>query len=99
MSVFKMPFLGDEADGRESVASASRRLSGDHWWDPDRERHVRDKPRHCPNCGHDVGDDEASLAVEYWEADRRIYRVWCRDCGWSGDVIKVERVRGHEPGH
>ncbi len=101
MSVSRMPFLADDdPDGGDPAARpTSRRLSGDGWWDPDRERHVRDKPRHCPNCGHSIGEDETSLSVEYWEADRRIYRVWCRDCGWSGDVVKVDRVRGHEPGH
>lgn len=105
MSVSQMPFLGDDGDagGGEPPsggASSSTRLGGDHWWDPDRERHVRDTPRHCPNCGHAVSEDETSLAVEYWEADRRVYRVWCRSCEWSGDVVKVDRVRGHEPeGH
>lgn len=76
-----------------------RRLGGDQWWDPDRERHVRDRPRHCPECGHAVGDDRASLIVEYWEDERRVYRVWCRACGFSGDIVRVERVRGHEPSH
>ena len=105
MSVSKMPFLSDgDGDGAGDTApadaSSTPRLGGDHWWDRDRERHVRDKPRHCPNCGHAVGEDETSLAVEYWEADRRVYRVWCRSCRWSGDVVKVDRVRGHEPeGH
>lgn len=108
MSVSRLPVSGDEAGGpdgtptpsrRETDAAPARRLGGDRWWDHDRERHMRDRPRHCPECGHALGDDEASLTVEYWEADRRVYRVWCRACGFSGDIVRVERVRGHEPSH
>jgi hypothetical protein len=37
------------------------------------------------------------LAVEYWEAERRVYHTWCRSCGWTGDIMRVERMIGHEP--
>lgn len=96
-SVSRMPFLDDGGEGVPPASSPPHRLGGDHWWDPDREAHVRDKPRYCSRCGHRIGEDETSLAVEYWEADRRVYRVWCRACGWTGDVVNVERVEGHEP--
>ncbi len=75
-----------------------RRLTGDHWWDPDRERHLRDHPRHCPECGAAI-DDELGMVVEYWEGEQRIYHTWCRACGWAGEVVKVDRVIGHEPEH
>ncbi len=36
------------------------------------------------------------ISVEYWEADRRVYHTWCGACGWTGDIIPVERMIGHE---
>ena len=73
-----------------------RRVSGPHWWDPDRIAHLEDKPRFCPNCGEAVIDAEG-IAVEYWEADRRVYHTWCRSCGWSGDIVRIQRMVGHAP--
>jgi hypothetical protein len=34
--------------------------------------------------------------VEYWEGDRRVYHTWCRACGWTGDIVPVDRMIGHE---
>lgn len=76
----------------------SARMTGDHWWDADRQRHVTDSPRHCVNCGSPI-DDESGMVVEYWESDRRIYHVWCGACGWAGDVVTIDRMIGHEPHH
>ena len=73
-----------------------RRLTGVHWWDPDRIRHLDDLPRHCPNCGASVTGD-GGISVEYWEADSRVYHTWCRTCGWTGDIVRVYRMVGHEP--
>lgn len=74
-----------------------RRLTGSHWWDPDRIRHLDDLPRHCPACGGSLLD--GGMSVEYWEADARIYHTWCGACGWTGDIIRIRRMIGHESEH
>ncbi|GEM_PF-2920398 len=87
---------GPEGEGTsDDVGANGRRLTGAHWWDPDRRRHLADLPRHCPRCSARL-DPETGISVEYWEADRRIYHTWCRSCGWTGDIIKVDRMVGHE---
>lgn len=80
-----------------TVGDATQRVGGDRWWDPDRDRHLQDRPRYCPNCAFAIGDDEDSLSVEYWEADRRVYRARCASCGWTGDIVRVRRAVSHEP--
>ncbi len=55
--------------------------------------HLHDLPRHCPDCGA-VIDNESGIATEYWQADRRIYHVWCGSCGWAGDIVRVRRMIG-----
>lgn len=75
----------------------ANRLTGDRWWDADRERHIRDRPRHCPDCGAAI--DEHGIAVEYWEGDRRIYHTWCGVCRWAGEIVRVDRMIGQEPEH
>ncbi|MXY77761.1 MAG: hypothetical protein F4Y40_11935 [Acidimicrobiia bacterium] len=73
-----------------------RRVSGAHWWDPDRTAHLADRPRHCPNCGGAVTGAEG-ISVEYWEADRKVFHTWCNACGWAGDIVRIQRMVGHEP--
>ena len=75
-----------------------RRLSGVHWWDPDRAHHLDDLPAYCPHCGAAV-IDTGGIAVEYWEADERIYHIWCHDCGWAGDITRVHRMVAPEADH
>lgn len=75
-----------------------RRLTGEHWWDPDRIAHEEDHPRFCPGCGAGL-DVDGSLAVEFWQADRRVYRTSCHGCGWSGDIAKVDRMVGPDAPH
>ena len=70
-----------------------RRLSGVHWWDPDRIHHLEDLPRYCPNCGEPLGE---GISVEYWESEQRVYHSWCRTCHWAGDIIRVRRMVGYE---
>jgi len=65
-----------------------------HWWDPDRLHHLDERPNFCPHCGADFA---AGIAVEYWEGERSVYHCWCHDCGWTGDVVRVTRMIGHEP--
>lgn len=72
-----------------------RRLTGAHWWDPDRIAHLDDLPAFCPSCGAAIVEN-GGLSVEYWEADRRVYHTWCHDCGWVGDIVRVRRMVGHE---
>lgn len=55
--------------------------------------HLHDLPRFCTDCGSDITGD-AGMATEYWQADRRLYHVWCRSCGWTGDVVRVRRMIG-----
>lgn len=75
-----------------------RRLSGVHWWDPDRIAHVSDSPAFCPGCGAGLSG-AGSLAVEYWEGEQRVFFTRCGECGWSGDITRVDRMVGHEPPH
>lgn len=72
---------------------SDRRLSGVHWWDPDRIHHLEDLPRFCPSCGSALSD---GISVEYWEAEQRVYHTWCHGCGWAGDIIRVRRMVGYE---
>lgn len=72
------------------------RLSGSHWWDKDRAAHLEDRPRFCPGCGGSVTGSEG-ISVEYWEADRRVYHTWCSSCGWAGNIVRIQRMVGHEP--
>lgn len=60
---------------------------------PRPDRHLEDRPRFCPGCGAEFAE---AFAVEYWEADRRVYHSWCRACGWTGDIALVQRMIGHE---
>lgn len=73
-----------------------RRLTGPGWWDPDRRRHRRDLPRFCPACGASLSSGEG-ISVEFWEGDARLYHTWCRSCDWTGDIIRTDRMWGHEP--
>lgn len=75
---------------------AERRVTGAHWWDPDRIRHAEDAPNFCPKCGEDL---DGGIAVEYWEAEDRVYHAWCRSCGWAGDIVKVTRMIAYEAEH
>ena len=75
-----------------------RRLSGEHWWDPDRIAHRDDAPRFCPACGESLADP-SSIAVEFWESERRVFHTQCGQCSWTGDIARVERMVGHEPPH
>ncbi len=77
---------------------AGRRLTGVHWWDPDRIAHVNDAPAFCPACGTGL-DGPGSLAVEYWQGDDRTFHTLCGGCGWSGDITRVTRMVGHESPH
>ncbi len=72
------------------------RITGDHWWDQDRIAHLADRPRHCPSCGVAL-DIDHGISVEYWEGDNRVYHTWCKECGWTGDIIRIRRMVGHEP--
>ena len=75
-----------------------RRLSGAHWWDPDRVAHTQDAPAYCPSCGASL-DRAGSITVEYWQGELRTFHTRCGACSWSGDVTKVERMVGHEAPH
>ena len=75
-----------------------RELSGLHYWDADRIAHDRDAPAFCPGCGEGFAD-LGSIAVEYWEKDRRVYYVRCGQCDWTGDIVRVERLVGPDAPH
>ena len=53
---------------------AEQRLSGTHWWDPDRIANLADIPRFCPNCGGPI-TGALGISVEHWEVDRRVYHT------------------------
>jgi hypothetical protein len=63
----------------------------------DAEAHYLDQPKFCPECGSSFADGSA-LVVEYWVADARVFATWCAACSWSGEIVKVTRTVGHEPG-
>lgn len=67
-------------------------------WDVDRLNHLHDLPRHCPDCGQSLADN-GGMATEYWRADQRIYHVWCRSCGWTGDISRLHRMIGPDSPH
>jgi hypothetical protein len=50
---------------------------------------------HCPGCGAALADP-ASFVQEFWVADEARFLVWCRACGFTGTVVKVERFETHE---
>jgi hypothetical protein len=50
---------------------------------------------HCPGCGAALADP-ASFVQEFWVADEARFLVWCRVCGFTGTVVKVERFETHE---
>lgn len=75
-----------------------RRLTGEHWWDPDRLAHADDHPRFCPACGGSLLG-EGAIAVEFWQADRRVYHTAHFACGWTGDIARVQRMVGPESPH
>ncbi len=86
------------AEERDAIIIPLRPRTEPRWWDDDRARHLRDRPEYCPRCGGSIIGD-GGIAVEYWEAENRIYHCWCRDCGWAGDIIRIDRMIGHEPEH
>jgi hypothetical protein len=50
---------------------------------------------HCPGCGAGLADP-ASFVQEFWVADEARFLVWCRVCGFTGTVVKVERFETNE---
>jgi hypothetical protein len=34
--------------------------------------------------------------VEWWAGAQRVFSTWCRSCGAAAEVVRVERVVGHE---
>ena len=80
----------DGAPGAASTLPAPRYRRDPQW--------SHDAPRYCPACGRGL-DGPGSLAVEYWEGDDRTFHTRCGECGWSGDITKIERMIGHEAPH
>ncbi|MDQ3578872.1 MAG: hypothetical protein M3443_15045 [Actinomycetota bacterium] len=68
------------------------------WFVGDAERHLLDRPRWCPQCSTSMVDGKG-LITEFWTAEDRVFYCWCGACGWSGNIVNVERVVGHEPEH
>ena len=68
------------------------------WFAGDAERHLLDRPRHCPDCGGSLVDGP-SFVVEYWTGDDRVYYCWCGRCTWSGTIVTVHRIVSHESDH
>jgi hypothetical protein len=64
----------------------------------DAELHRRDAPRHCPRCGASLLGG-AGISVEFWQGPDRVFHTWCAACRWTGDIIPVTDMIGHEPEH
>jgi ribosomal protein S27AE len=64
----------------------------------DAELHRRDAPRHCPRCGASLLGG-AGISVEFWQGADRVFHTWCARCGWTGDIVPVTDMIGHEPEH
>lgn len=99
--------MSESVAGRRTAAPAaethpslvSMRLpSPTQWFVGDAERHLLDRPRWCPQCGASLVDG-AGLITEFWTADDRVFYCWCGGCRWSGTIVNVDRVVGHEPEH
>jgi hypothetical protein len=65
------------------------------WFANDAERHLLDAPRHCPGCGALISGS-GGLVVEYWVTEDRVFYCWCRECDWTGTIVRLERHVGHE---
>jgi hypothetical protein len=74
---------------------------GRGWYPHDLMLHLRDAPRHCPNCAAplQLADGGRGIATEYWRGTDRVFVCFCGSCFWSGDIVLSERVIGHEPEH
>ena len=66
------------------------------WFAPDAERHLLDKPKHCPMCGHSL---ERGLTSESWVAHERVFLTWCAACKWTGNVVLFKHAIIEEPEH
>ncbi|MFM8897089.1 MAG: hypothetical protein ACKOE2_17390 [Actinomycetales bacterium] len=62
----------------------------DAWFARDAERHLLDRPRFCPMCGHAL--DANGITTEYWSADSRNFMTWCGSCRWFGEVVRFGMV-------
>jgi RNase P subunit RPR2 len=49
----------------------------------------------CPGCGAALADP-GNFVQEFWVAEEARFLVWCRACGFTGTVVKVERFEAHE---
>jgi hypothetical protein len=67
----------------------------------DKLRHQADAPRFCPRCASALAlvDGGRGIVVEYWTGPDRVFVCFCGSCGWSGDIVLADRVRGHEAEH
>jgi len=50
---------------------------------------------HCPYCGNSLKENNSFIA-EYWSAEQNIFFCWCHQCGWRGEVIKIDQVIASE---
>jgi len=53
--------------------------------------------RFCPSCGERF--DVTAFVQEYWTAGSTVFHVWCKSCGFAGDVVPTVRMIGYEPAH
>ena len=82
--------------GFAADAEPTGTASVQHGFAADAELHRRDAPRHCPRCGESL---TSGIAVEYWQGADRVFHTWCASCRWTGDIIPVTTMIGHEPEH
>jgi len=60
------------------------------WFAPDAERHLLDKPKHCPMCGAAI-DISSGIVTEFWQGTDRVFMTWCSACSWFGEVVFYTR--------
>lgn len=60
------------------------------WFARDAERHLLDRPKYCPMCGHPL--DVNGITTEYWTAGDRNFMTWCASCHWFGEVVRIGMV-------
>jgi hypothetical protein len=53
---------------------------------------------YCPRCGSSLAGSD-SFVQELWVASETVYHCWCRSCGFTWNLTRVERVVTHEAEH
>lgn len=62
---------------------------------PKPEKALQHGINYCPSCSHPL-QDPRSILNEYWISEDTAYFCWCRNCSWTGEIIKTKRITAPE---